>query len=346
MAVRVRVPLAALILKTTTMQKKLIYTLSACSVLVFASCSKMGPLSADNFTVTPNPLESQAGDVPATISGMFPEKYMKKKATVTVTPELRYANGQVAKGESATFQGEKVMGNNQTISYRLGGRYTMKTSFDYVPEMQQSELYLTFDARKGNKKYDVPAVKVATGVISTSELYRKTILTDGGCIAPDSFQRVREKKQEANIKFLINQAHAHQRGHTLFLHGDSVQPVRLFHRSPSVGDDDELGVLRQLVQITGEPAHVAVIQSRLNLVQQAEGRRLQILDGEQQRNGGQRLFSARQLHHILQLFPRRLGNDTDPRLQDVLILQKLQRSLPAAEQFPVQDGQPSIKRIV
>lgn len=166
----------------------------------------MGPLSADNFTVTPNPLESQAGQVPATISGMFPEKYMKKKATVTVTPELRYANGQVAKGQSATFQGEKVMGNNQTISYRLGGRYTMKTSFDYVPEMQQSELYLTFDARKGKKKYDVPAVKVATGVISTSELYKKTILTDGGCIAPDSFQRVRAQKQEANIKFLINQA--------------------------------------------------------------------------------------------------------------------------------------------
>lgn len=166
----------------------------------------MGPLSADNFTVTPNPLESQAGQVPATISGMFPEKYMKKKATVTVTPELRYANGQVAKGQSATFQGEKVMGNNQTISYRLGGRYTMKTSFDYVPEMQQSELYLTFDARKGKKTYDVPAVKVATGVISTSELYKKTILTDGGCIAPDSFQRVRAQKQEANIKFLINQA--------------------------------------------------------------------------------------------------------------------------------------------
>ena len=188
------------------MRKNLIYTLSACSVLVFAACSKMGPLSADNFTVTPNPLESQAGQVPATISGMFPEKYMKKKATVTVTPELRYANGQVAKGQSATFQGEKVMGNNQTISYRLGGRYTMKTSFDYVPEMQQSELYLTFDARKGKKTYDVPAVKVATGVISTSELYKKTILTDGGCIAPDSFQRVRAQKQEANIKFLINQA--------------------------------------------------------------------------------------------------------------------------------------------
>lgn len=174
--------------------------------MVLASCSKLGPLSADNFTVTPNPLETQAGEVTATINGVFPEKYMKKKAVVTVTPELRYANGQVSKGQSATFQGEKVLGNDQTISYRIGGRYTMKTSFDYVPEMQKSEMYLTFNARKGNKVYNVPAVKVANGVIATSELYRNAILSDGGCIAPDSFQRVRVQRQEASIRFLVNQA--------------------------------------------------------------------------------------------------------------------------------------------
>lgn len=188
------------------MRKSFIYTLAACSTLAFMSCSKLGELSADNFTVTPNPLETQAGQVPATINGSFPEKYMKKKAVVNVTPELRYGSGQVAKGQSATFQGEKVMGNNQTISYRVGGRYNMKTSFDYVPEMQKSELYLTFNARIGSKKYDVPAVKVANGVIATSELYKRAILSDGGCIAPDSFQRVKAQKQEANIKFLVNQA--------------------------------------------------------------------------------------------------------------------------------------------
>ncbi len=188
------------------MQKKNLLLLSAASLLLMTSCSKLGPLSADNFTVTPNPLETQGGKVPATVSGVFPEKYMKRNATVTVTPELRYANGMVAKGQSSTFQGEKVMGNNQTISYRVGGRYTMKTSFDYVPEMQKSEMYLTFDARLGNKKCDVPAVKVANGVIATSELYKKTLLSDGGCIAPDSFQRVKTQKQEANIRFLINQA--------------------------------------------------------------------------------------------------------------------------------------------
>ena len=188
------------------MQKKNFLFLSAASLLLMTSCSELGPLSADNFTVVPNPLETQAGQVPATINGTFPEKYMKKKAVVTVTPELRYADGQVAKGQSATFQGEKVMGNDQTISYKVGGRYTMKTAFDYVPEMQKSEMYLTFDARIGKKQQKVPAVKVANGVIATSELYRKTLASESGCIAPDTFQRVNEKKQEANIKFLINQA--------------------------------------------------------------------------------------------------------------------------------------------
>ena len=187
------------------MQKNLLLALSASSLLIFSSCSKLGPLSADNFSVAPNPLETQGGKVSATINGAFPEKYMKRNAVVTVIPELRY-NGQTTKGQSATFQGEKVMGNDQTINYRLGGRYTMKTSFDYVDDMQKSEMYLTFTARQGSKTVSIPAVKVANGVIATSELYKKALFSEGGCLAPDSFQRVKERKQEANIKFLINQA--------------------------------------------------------------------------------------------------------------------------------------------
>lgn len=168
-----------------------ILSLSLISLVAFSSCSKLGPLSADNFTVEPNPLETLGGEVPATVNGVFPVKYMKPKAVVTVTPELRYADGKVAKGQSATFQGERVMGNDQTISYKMGGRYTMKTSFAYVPEMQKSDMYLTFDARLGKKKVEVPAVKVATGVLATSELYKQALMNAGGCIATDSFQRVR-----------------------------------------------------------------------------------------------------------------------------------------------------------
>ena len=189
------------------MQKNVVLFMSAAALLALSSCSsKLGALSADNFSVNPNPLETEAGKVPTTINGKFPEKYMKKKAVVTVTPELRYADGKTAKGNGATFQGEKVAGNNQTIQYKVGGNYTMNTSFDFVPEMQKSDLYLTFDAYVGKKKVKVPEVKVATGVISTSEFYKKTLASDGACIAPDSFQRVKAQKQEAEIKFLINQA--------------------------------------------------------------------------------------------------------------------------------------------
>ena len=187
------------------MKKIQVLTLTACSLLALSSCSNKMVLTADNFEVVPNPLETQTGMVPSTINGSFPEKFMKKKAVVTVIPELRYA-GQATQGQSATFQGEKVLGNNQTISYRLGGRYTMRSTVPYNEDMQKSELWMTFKAYKGKKEIQIPAVKVADGVIATSELYKKTLLSDGGCQAVDSFQRVKAQKQEANIKFLVNQA--------------------------------------------------------------------------------------------------------------------------------------------
>ncbi len=191
------------------MKKNGLFLLLAAAGLLTSCSGKLGALSADNFNVTPNPLETEAGQVPATINGMFPEKYMKKKAVVKVIPQLRSQtiNGQkVVYGESATFQGEKVLGNDQTISYIMGGRYTMKTNFQYTPEMQQSDLYLTFDAKVGNKTVKVPEVKVATGILSTSELYKRTLVSANAALAEDAFQRISQEKQEANVKFLIGQA--------------------------------------------------------------------------------------------------------------------------------------------
>ena len=189
------------------MRKNLILFVSAVGMIMMTSCSsKLGALSADNFNVVPNPMETEAGKVPVTINGMFPEKYLKKKAVVSVIPEIRCSNGDVVQGQSASFQGEKVQGNDQTISYKLGGNYTMKNIFTYAPAMQKSDLYLTFDAKVGKKKVNVPAVKVAEGVIATSELYRNLLTSTGACIAPDTFQRINAHKQEAQIKFLVNQA--------------------------------------------------------------------------------------------------------------------------------------------
>ena len=188
------------------MIKKLYLPLLMALVVALSSCNKkMGELSSDYFTTTPQVLEAVAGKVPVTINGKFPEKYFNKKAVVEVTPVLRW-NGGEAKGQPAVFQGEKVEGNDQTISYKVGGNYTMKTSFDYVPEMAKSELYLEFNAKIGNKTVTIPAVKIADGVISTSELVENTLQSANPANGDDAFQRTIKEKHNANIMFLIQQA--------------------------------------------------------------------------------------------------------------------------------------------
>lgn len=183
--------------------KKINFYVMALAAISLSSCSKLGNLGADNFKVTPTPLEAVGGEVPATINGTFPVKYMKKKAVVTVTPVLKY-NGKEVAGQSATFQGEKVEDNNTSISYKLGGTYTMKTTFAYENGMEQSDLYARFDAKLGKKKVSVPEVKIGYGVVTTSELLGRCI--GSASTAQDAFQRVIEQKHEANIKFLIGQA--------------------------------------------------------------------------------------------------------------------------------------------
>ena len=188
------------------MIKKLYLPLLMALVVALSSCNKKrGELSSDYFTTTPQVLEAVAGKVPVTINGKFPEKYFNKKAVVEVTPVLRW-NGGEAKGQPAVFQGEKVEGNDQTISYKVGGNYTMKTSFDYVPEMAKSELYLEFNAKIGNKTVTIPAVKIADGVISTSELVENTLQSANPANGDDAFQRIIKEKHNANIMFLIQQA--------------------------------------------------------------------------------------------------------------------------------------------
>ena len=189
------------------MRKQLFFMVSMLLVLVLSSCNKdLKTLDPSLFTCTPNPLEVKGGKVDATITGTFPVKYFAKNATVTVTPVLTF-NGKEVKAAASTFQGEKVVGNNKTISYKAGGSYTIKTSFDYNPEMIKSELWLDFSVSTKKKTYTLQRVKVADGVIATSQLASTNFGAENGAvIIPDKFQRVIQEMQEADIKFLIQQS--------------------------------------------------------------------------------------------------------------------------------------------
>jgi len=182
--------------------KKGLFLCLIAAVAMLASCNKQLP-SPDELSVNPNPLVMKGGKVDATITGTFPQKKFAKKGVLTVTPVLKF-EGQEVVGDPVTYVGEKAKENGKTVNYKNGGTYKQSCSFDYVPAMRKSELYFRFEGRIGKKVYEIPDLKIADGVVATSELAEakdnKTACT------PDKFQRIIQETTEADIKFLIQQA--------------------------------------------------------------------------------------------------------------------------------------------
>ena len=172
------------------------------AVVMLASCNKTLQ-KPDEITVNPSPLVLKGGKVDAAITGTFPQKKFAKKGVLTVTPVLKYA-GKEALGEPVTYVGEKAKENGKTVNYKNGGTYSQTCSFDYVPEMCVSELYLRFEAKVGKKVIEIPDVKIADGVVTTPELAEAKDNKTAG--TPDKFQRVIQELTEADIKFLIQSA--------------------------------------------------------------------------------------------------------------------------------------------
>ncbi|HSO88922.1 MAG TPA: hypothetical protein VLQ91_20380 [Draconibacterium sp.] len=189
-------------------------------IVVLSSCSGLKKMkkNADQiqYKVTPEVLESHAGKVNFNIDTRYPAKYFSKKATVVATPVLKYADGNTT-FTSATVQGESVKANNKVINYGSGGSVSYKDGVAYNNAMSKSELYMNVIASKGSKSVTFEPVKIATGVIATSELvanYPKTILgvrreeNTTGKYDPniDPFQRIVPDEMTAAILYEINKA--------------------------------------------------------------------------------------------------------------------------------------------
>ncbi len=189
-------------------------------VVVLSSCSGLKKMkkNADQiqYKVTPEVLESHAGKVNFDIDARFPAKYFSKKVTVVATPVLKYASGNT-NFAPVTVQGEGVKANNKVINYSGGGSVSYKDGVAYNKAMSVSELYMNMTASKGKKSVDFTPVKIATGVIATSELianYPKTILgvrrdvNTTGKYDPfiDPFQRIVPDEMTAAILYEINKA--------------------------------------------------------------------------------------------------------------------------------------------
>ena len=183
--------------------KKSLFLVSVIAIAILTSCG--GAVQPEQITVNPNPLTVVGNQVEAEITGTFPVKKFAKKAVLTITPVLKYAGGE-ATSQSVVYVGEKAKENGQVVSYKEGGRYTQVASFEYVPEMAKSELFLQITAKVGKKVVEMPLIKIADGVVSTAKLAVANAEEVKPQITADKFQRIIQEVQEADIRFLIQQS--------------------------------------------------------------------------------------------------------------------------------------------
>ena len=186
------------------MKKNFLYLTLGVALVALTGCSKkIGAFESAYFNTNPTPLETVGENVPATITGNIPAKFMQKNAKVTATPVLVYEGGETS-GSPVVIQGENVRANGQVVSYANGGSVQIPFNTKYSPEMAESNLYLDFQVDQNGKSYGLPRVKVGYGIIATSTL--ATAETIQPAITADKYQRIINEKYNAEIMFLINQA--------------------------------------------------------------------------------------------------------------------------------------------
>lgn len=179
--------------------KKLLLFVSA--LVVLTACGTA--VQPEQVKVNPSPLTVVGDQVTADITGTFPVKKFSKKAVLTITPVLKYEGGE-AVGKPIVYVGESAKENGKKVSYKAGGKYKQTATFDYVPAMAKSELYLRFTATNGNKTVEIPEVKIADGCMATAKLAKAEDVKPQ--ITADKFQRIIQEMQEADIHFLIQQS--------------------------------------------------------------------------------------------------------------------------------------------
>ena len=173
---------------------------------VLSSCGGLNKMvkEADqvSYQVTPEVLEMHGGTVDVTVDVNYPAKYFNKKAVVTLTPIIKFEEGQ-GELEPLVVQGQDVTENNKVISYDNGGSASVSRNFAYEDQMMRSELYVNASATLKSKSAELGEFKIADGIIVTPLLVHKDpkVLTFS-----DNYQQIVPKTYEADIKYVINRA--------------------------------------------------------------------------------------------------------------------------------------------
>jgi Flp pilus assembly protein TadD len=187
----------------SNIQRLALYGFALVGISAFTGCG-IGKMikNAGNisYTVSPNPMELHGDSVKVSVNGVFPPKYFHKKASVVVTPVVKYRGGEKVLRD-LNLSGEKLDGGDQRITYSEGGKFSIADRFLYASGMENAELVLRAKINFKRKTTDLPEVKIADGTIVTPLLLQKDYKVIS---AEDIFDKNPTVTQKQNLYFLVD----------------------------------------------------------------------------------------------------------------------------------------------
>ena len=114
-------------------------------------------------------MENKGGEEAYTIKGTVPPKYMKKKATVVLSPSLKVDGVNQQPFTTITLKGEKATGEGTPIKYKTGGTFTKTGTFKFDESYENAEVVVNGVAKQKKKSADLkPEKNLGEGISNTS----------------------------------------------------------------------------------------------------------------------------------------------------------------------------------
>ncbi|MDL2254748.1 hypothetical protein LJB78_00510 [Bacteroidales bacterium OttesenSCG-928-J16] len=129
------------------MKKTLFLQITAVVLLgtfLLSSCNGTGKMAKKlneiTHTVTPEVLEAIGGEVEFKVEAKVPANFFDKKAVVVLIPEIKYPTGSKLLEPKIVVGEKESQTGYQVVSKKNGGTIIYQDKFDYLPEMEASEL--------------------------------------------------------------------------------------------------------------------------------------------------------------------------------------------------------------
>jgi len=149
---------------------------------LLTGCKLIGDVE---YTLDKDPVEMHGDSIRVSITVKVPEKGLNKKAVAEITPML---GGKAFK--TITIQGQKATGNGQTINFKPGGTVNYTDVIPYSSDLENADLKITGNVKKGKKEIELEEKKIGDGTIITPLLVQND---DKALIGKDEFVRTTEE---------------------------------------------------------------------------------------------------------------------------------------------------------